>query len=518
MRQSIGALCVSLLTIGCSCNPETPEQSTHGAPGTRAPEVDAQAAAKSDSAACFKLQERLLQLYGALPASFSEPSSDPERLTHAVRGVKDLADKVLAECRDELEDVQILEARFVLARCWFVLSKVFQQELRAELSTVPAPQRQAQLRERMQEYYRAAIDLARTAAEELPASHRFQPAAWKLLGQLHAAARNDAGAREAYEAFLSQHGENAQLEDESAAVTLFLSTILRRLQAYEEAIRVLEEALERFPDAPEYADFLDGLWTCSSAIGDLGRMREVVDRVQREFPERLQRSHQSARVKDKLRTYLYYALYRDAFLHLAEGSREKARAGFEAQLKALSDRRASGEAVGQTWGPYGMLASHALEFLRERAYRPPAYDLDLGDGWISDADFRLSNARGKAIALVIRRDKDPRSAPFVVDLSRFCAERPEYEMVTLVPQSRGADTLTVKRRVASELLPEGYQGRLGLDASDDHRVARGFGNELGSATFVIIDATGQLVWSQMDPRAIDVRLAQTLLRQLGGAE
>jgi len=87
-------------------------------------------------------------------------------------------------------------------------------------------------------------------------------------------------------------------------------------------------------------------------------------------------------------------------------------------------------------------------------------------------------------------------------------------MVTISYRKSGDDLAKQMDEMREELGRIGYEGAAGLDPDNANKTTfRRFQANVGSATFVILNRRGEVVWYMQDPRGVDVHFAETLLRQ-----
>ena len=143
----------------------------------------------------------------------------------------------------------------------------------------------------------------------------------------------------------------------------------------------------------------------------------------------------------------------------------------------------------------------------------PQYLLE--DLWATASKVTLETSRNKTIALVFRGVRDKRSARFVEAIDEFCASRPELQMLTISYLRGSANVVEELDRLRAELNSIGYQGAAGFDPDADGKsLIRSYKANVGSATFLVIDAEGKPAWFQQDPRTIDINLGKNILRRI----
>lgn len=129
----------------------------------------------------------------------------------------------------------------------------------------------------------------------------------------------------------------------------------------------------------------------------------------------------------------------------------------------------------------------------------------------------IAESRGKTLAIVFRNTKDSRSGAFLGPLSRFCASQPDMEAVNVSFRGGSAGLEESRAELESGLAEVGFTGSAGFDPDAVRQsIFRRFQATVGTATFVIVNPRGEVVWVMRDPRGIDVGLAETLLKRAAG--
>ena len=137
---------------------------------------------------------------------------------------------------------------------------------------------------------------------------------------------------------------------------------------------------------------------------------------------------------------------------------------------------------------------------------------------MTDEKITLDKARGKVVAIVFRRVGDQRSAEFLAPLSHFCAGEPDIQCVTVSYLKSKENIAREMTEMETELNGISYVGAAGFDPDTVSRSTfEDFGAIIGSATFIVIDRDGRVVWFQQDPYKIHLNFAKAILRRAAGA-
>ena len=261
---------------------------------------------------------------------------------------------------------------------------------------------------------------------------------------------------------------------------------------------------------------LAGLWQVAHKQGDLNAMEEIVQIVELVYTLRLRQAERPPEERKKLQRELDINGFRKGYTRFARGDMEGAREAYRGHLDYLNKRgeemEAAGESLDGAVEVYRMRSESGLEILQELGGRPAPVELDLGDTWVTEKRTAIRQSSGKALGLVFRRVGDGRSREFLGGLSQACVGDPGVELVNVSFQE---ETKSLEEQMAglrAELFQLGFTGAAGLDPDTAGKSLFGrFHANIGSATFVIINVRGEVVWHQQDPTQDHVRLARELL-------
>ncbi|HVR76145.1 MAG TPA: tetratricopeptide repeat protein [Planctomycetota bacterium] len=363
---------------------------------------------------------------------------------------------------------------------------------------------------KMASYMEVVERLQRRALERLPADDPLRPRALQLAGQACAEARRPADAGAVYESFLETYPEDPEVDK----VTLALGRALLEMEKHDEGIRVIKAGIDKFYTSDSYAYFGEVLWQLYVAKGDLDGMLECTRRVETVYPLRLTNSSLRASERETFEQFIDFNGFRKGYTHFARGELEKAREAFQAHIAAISSKESS---VGKLKPPsaiYRQRSESMLQFLQDLAGLPIPQDFDLGEHWVTAKQVRGADARGKVLAVVFRGVGDERSAAFAGPLSQICAKTPDMEFLTIHYLRGGENIQQQADELRADLFRAGIEGAAGFDPdAAEKKLFRAFQANVGSATFFIVNRRGELVWFMPDPRPLDVRFAEVLLRQ-----
>ena len=130
-------------------------------------------------------------------------------------------------------------------------------------------------------------------------------------------------------------------------------------------------------------------------------------------------------------------------------------------------------------------------------------------------DSLLSDSLGTVTGVLFRGVDEKRSREFMGRLSRICRSNPEIQMAavhylrgTQDPEARGI-------RLREEIQEIGYDGPAGFDPdAEAQSIFRAYNVKIGTASFVILDRKGNLVWFMEDPRPLDVPFIEAVMKRV----
>ena len=252
------------------------------------------------------------------------------------------------------------------------------------------------------------------------------------------------------------------------------------------------------------------------------KMGEFTSTVGTLIPWKLANEELSETDRVKLERLLDLNGFREGYVKFAKGDFAGAGAALEKHIEDLDEKEAELVRAGRTLDPAAMVyreirSKDVLRFLRERAGRPPAAELDLSEGWITEKRVFLGESQVKVVAILFRCAGDKRAASFLTGLSHEVTRSTGVDIVT-IGWFRNTEILDEARtRLKEDLAALGYEGPAGVDPdSTGHALFRSWQATVGTATFMIVDREGRLAWYMPDPRGQDVRLVSRILERIAG--
>ena len=466
-----------------------------------------------ETPACAGQYQEIRGVYDSLPKKFYNADQSLQgRIDAAIVSCRGY----LAECRAvprRTAEVQAIYGKFL-----YTMSAVRKREWQDALaSQYKGPELAGQIVAMTRNYMGQVVRLTEEATKALPREDPLRAPALMVLGQAATQAKTHDRAIQAYNAYVNDYNDEKNLQDRARAVA-GLAAAYRESGQYDAGIALLEGSLQELYKTKTYPYLVDGLYKLYLAKGDPAGMLQASNTILTVLPLKLQGGAFSGRERDQAESLVIYHGFRKAYAQFAMGDLEEARHSFDQHVASIDARKAelskAGRELPPAWKIYRERSSANLTFLGERAGQPAPSDLDLGSSWVSKG-APLSESRGHVIALVFRRVGDDRSTPFLEDLNQVCAADPRFQMRN-ISFIRNEDTIAQEfEEMRQELSALGYEGAAGFDPDFANKsLFRSFQAMVGSATFLVVDGAGNLVWFQQDPRAQDVNFAKTILTRV----
>ena len=98
-------------------------------------------------------------------------------------------------------------------------------------------------------------------------------------------------------------------------------------------------------------------------------------------------------------------------------------------------------------------------------------------------------------------------------IKEVVSAEPDMEMVVVSYQRSGENIEKQLDSLREELSKLGYEGAAGYDPdADGRKLFHAYQANVGSATFLVVNRRGELVWFMQDPRGVDVRFGEAILK------
>jgi tetratricopeptide (TPR) repeat protein len=447
------------------------------------------------------------ELECAGPSPASAPQDEPKE-------AKPAADKTgPAPAAPAGKSPKACEVTFVHSKLLYLLSERQRYKWMLELKEKGVQNLSAQLLSLTKSYMDEVRRLARSAYECLPKDHPFHARSLQLLGQASADGQDPKKAREAYEALIV---EEPKYED-IAKIRLALARACLDMEDFDRGIDVVNQALKDHYTSDQYPYFVEVLWKLYHTKGDLDGMEKVTRLVDTVYPLKLSNLDLGRPERENYERFLGFNGFRKGYTLFGKGDFVGARSAFSTNIEELDAAEAALEKKGQQLKPelkiYRQRSRDNLTFLDKLAGLPPTLDFDLDGAWGTQKKVTLAEARNKVVAIVFRGVGDERSSGFLGPVSQFCARQPDMEMVVVSYQRSGENIEKQLDSLREDLSKLGFEGAAGYDPDGDgKKLFRAYQANVGSATFLVANRQGEIVWFMQDPRGVDTRFAEAILK------
>jgi tetratricopeptide (TPR) repeat protein len=485
-----------------------------------APQEDARAApAPEEPRTCEERYARLKKFHADLPADFRKSKRSPDEMKRASMEAIGSAERFLATCATapEIDAVKTAEVQYILAKTYHIMKAVRRQEFQQDLEpTTRSEEIYARVEALMARYLANIETLAATAHPKLPDEHSFKARALMLVGQAAMEGGRLEKAKEVFVAYLAKYGKAESERADSDEVVGGLARVYLDLQECDAGIKLIEQALKERYSSRSYPHYLEHLWKLHLCMGGFDGLEQFVRTVKTVFPLRLKGKELDDDQRQIYETLLVYSGFRDGYVRFARGDFPGAAEAFREHIQSINDRGKNGQ-LPQAWTIYRDRSSDNLAFLEELAGRPAPLELDLGPGWVTSKKVNLAQSRGKLVLLLFRRIGDDRSAQFLRPLAQFAAAEPDLEMAVISFLRPGQNPEEIAETMRADLQAIGYTGAAGLDPNPETLdFFKTYQAMVGTATFIIVNRQGELVWFQQDPRGQDVYFVRAIVKRVAG--
>ncbi len=469
----------------------------------------AEAASKAP-AKCDEIEARIRKFFDALPKELGSLSgAAADNLALETEKTTIACGQYLAECENH---AKAPEVSYITAKLLFLMSARKRNDIAIQFRDKPGYLEV--LKQRMGEYMAEISRLSRFAFDKLAPEHPLRPRALQLVAQSSAEGERDAEAQAAYEKFLELY----PADSEADGVTTALARTLLDLEKYDAGIKIARQGLEKLYKSPQFPFLNEILWKLVHSKGDFDGMLECVKRVDTVFPHKLSGEGLKEQERENLERFLDFNGFRNGYTLFAKGDFEGAKAAFRAHIEALDKKGEHLQKGGKDLKPevkiYRDRSATLLKVLEELVGLPGPVDFELGNTWVTPKMPRLAESRGKVVGLVLRGIGDDRSAAFIGPFSQWVARQPSMELVSIHFRKAGQNIAQLQDELREELGRLQYDAAAGFDPDEQNKlIFRRYLANVGSATFIILNRRGELVWFQQDPRGVDVHFAEALMTQ-----
>lgn len=427
----------------------------------------------------------------------------------------------VGECEKYLEACaahpSAAEVNFYQAKFLQLLSSRVRAQIIKDMSSGGKKFSTADLDRNTAPYYGRIVSHSASAVAGLADDSELKPEAIELRAWGHTLLKKTKKAEEDYLLWLKNYSQDAR----STMITASLGRVLSTLEKYDEGIQLVENKMAD-PDAggsPDFPVLVETRWKLYEAKGDPEGLLRSAENTLADYRLRLQSKIPSLKTRETYSRYIVFNGFRKGYALMALGRLGEASEAFNLHVKEINQLQVTleqkGEALKPAFSIYRQRSVNALDFISERAQRPPPADFNLGEMWVTPRKIRLADSQEKVVALLFRGAGDTRSATFMENIDHFSRANDGIELATIhfFKGARNIDEQLDNLRL--ELGNAGYESAAGFDPDISGReLFRAWGVYVGSASFLIVDRQGHPVWFQQDPRTQDSNLAKNLLLRI----
>ncbi len=486
-------------------SPATQSSAKAGAEESKAiPAVEA-------TSACAAELKALRELYAAIPTDFRGiPSSRLEELAKMTYECRERLEKFLGSCKVGPAEA---DAHFMYAR---VRTSLAARE-RVDLLRNQKIDRE-EVSAKMKQYHRVSLGHCHKALElAAEENHDLSCRVRDLTADISFQLGDFDDAAEHYSTVVEKCGDVLDVGN----TVVGAGRAFNEIGKTDEGIRFVRRQIkERYRNA-NLPFFYEVLWNLLVTAGDIDGMVAWCDEVQTVFPIRRLREGIGTVESDAYRRFLGYSGFRRGYALFARGDLGGATDAFVKHIEAMNALEAelaqSNKALPQELGIYRTRSQDVLQIIQDKVGDPPECDLDLDDMWMTPTRVRIAESRGKAVLVLFRGYGDRRSAGIFGNLDEHFGKDPENKAFAAIHYFKGTrDPLGQLEQVQDELIELRIENAaVGMDPdARNKRTFRCLRAMVGSATLMIFDRYGQLMWWMQDPREMDTKLVIAIWERL----
>ena len=470
------------------------------------------------------LYQKIRKFYDSLPTDLgSIKGEEADRLAmETERAVVNCARFEVTSSNEKTEpapaapaarSARLAEVNFLHAKLLYLLSERQRYKWMLELKEKGVQNIGAQVVDLTKGYMGEVRRLAKAAYESLPKESPFHVRSLQLLGQASADGQEPQKAREAYEKLIESEPKYEEIDK----IRLALARACLDMEDFSRGIDVVNQGLKEHYKSDQYPFFVEVLWKLYHTKGDLEGMESVTQMVDTSYPLKLSNTSLTRTERENYERFLGFNGFRKGYTLFAKGDLAGARGAFSRHIEELDASETALAKNGQQLKPelkiFRQRSQDNLTFLEKLAGLPPTLDFDLDGAWGTRKKVTLAEAKGKVVAVVFRGIGDERSSSFLGPVSQFCYRQPDMEMVVVSYQRSGENIEKQLDSLREELSKLGYEGAAGYDPdADGRKLFHAYQANVGSATFLVVNRRGELVWFMQDPRGVDVRFGEAILK------
>jgi tetratricopeptide (TPR) repeat protein len=283
-----------------------------------------------------------------------------------------------------------------------------------------------------------------------------------------------------------------------------------------EAEKILNEAFKLGEKLEYHPHIIDFMYKCYTALGKLQEAEALWLKWGPEFEKRGAVATYPDTQRNNYRTFSEWYLFRLGYVNFALGQFDQAKDYFRRHLEKYSGKKALNPAT-----TVFLQRSTKLLDVLEKQIGKEAPPIDLQGLWAWNKSFSLEKHAGKVVALCFRTYGSSRVYDCLKYLQRTYEKHGEDDgplMVASIAFLKGTkDVPGQLLQVEEEARALGLTFPCGLDPTPRREIfTRLYRANVGSATLIIIDPLGQIVYYEQDPRPNAFGLFDKIIHRLMG--
>ncbi|HVR73709.1 MAG TPA: M56 family metallopeptidase [Planctomycetota bacterium] len=477
------------------------------------------AAEKPLTPECEKLFREIQELDRVIPTIFAGLTRPAEDILRDIETLIERGQRFIANCPDTApaSGVKASVARMLLAK-----------SARHRQALGEGGLKGANLKEKHVLYLAEALKLGEAAVREAPLGSLTRAKALHVVIDLrNELAKEDSSRRAEHLEHLRTTAE-VLLEEfpdwkGRPQVQITVASSFHAERRYDDAVKYLDDVIKAHPNDPELVHYNDLLFDALTGVGDLERMEDLMEIIGEEYPVMIEKGAVK-QLEEQYELWLCLSDFWRGFVRMAlgdnKGARERLNEHAEKSERTLKAKEEEGGSIANNACnitlQFRTLA--LLDFLDNFAGKAPKVDFDLL--WATEEKVTLKEKKGKVVAALFRKPGDRRSETFLKELDALSKKLEKEGLAALTvgflsgtPDDAAREkSLQAMRGDLRELgvnLPAGY------DPDPRARpIFRAMRATVGSASFVAFNRKGEIAWFLADPRDMDRRILERVLRRL----
>ncbi|MEM7232436.1 MAG: hypothetical protein AAF517_09690, partial [Planctomycetota bacterium] len=304
------------------------------------------------------------------------------------------------------------------------------------------------------------------------------------------------------------------------------------LADYESAAKWMREVISKHKADREYAIYNSVLFESLNGIGDLEGMEKLMRQIGDEYPERIAKAT-SGHYKGQYSQWYNIRSFWIGFARYALGDVEGARSALldcqahlqklRAELIAQKKDLPSVEGIILKFRVNDVLhyldTFHGKEPVVSEACAGKIARADMEDGvhWVTPHKISLESAKGKIVPILFRLPETKRTQTFLQELDELGKEMDDVAPMTLafLPSKVSQEQKEQRfQKMVRDLDHLEVDMPAGFDMSPNQCVFRSVHATVGTGSFIVYDKEGRAAWYLPDPRDMDRKILERVLKRL----